>query len=73
MTAPKENYNNRVTITSLAILEEQMREFTKNLTYEERFEYLQKLIHITHGPGLSKQEKYFNTCRVNINKQHEDF
>jgi hypothetical protein len=44
MTAPKENYKNSVTITSLAILEEQMREFTKNLTYEERFEYLHKLI-----------------------------
>ena len=58
---PQAGYDNRITITTSEALEEQTREHTRYMTHLQRMEYLQKLINITHGYDLSKQEKQFLT------------
>lgn len=57
-----------LTITTFAELEERDREFTRNLTHEQRLEYLQKLISVTHGNDLSEFEKKFYEGKITIRK-----
>jgi hypothetical protein len=67
---PQPAYNTRIIITSLANLEERDRELTRNMTHNERMEYLQKLISITYSDeDLKKLEKKFNEGRIEIRKQ----
>jgi hypothetical protein len=67
---PQPAYNTRIIITSLANLEERDRELTRNMTHNERMEYLQKLINITYSDeDLKKLEKKFNEGRIEIRKQ----
>ena len=69
MNELKVSYNNRITITTLSDLEERDREHTSNMTYEQRMEYLQKLISITHSnDDLKKVENIFNEGRIKIKK-----
>lgn len=66
---PQPAYHNRITITTLADLEERDRELTRNMTHEQRMEYLQKLIRITHSDEeLSQLEKKFYTGKIRIRK-----
>lgn len=61
--------NNRITITTLAALEERDRELTFNMTYDQRMEYLQKLRRITYSDeAIIELEKKFNDGRMNIKK-----
>ena len=63
------SFYNRITITTLADLEEQDREYTRNLTFSQRLEYLQKLIANVFGNDFSTQEKKFKEGRITIRKQ----
>ena len=65
---PQADYSKRVTITTLEELEEQTREHTRNMTYEQRMEYLQQLISIVYGPVEDEQKKKFLEGRLMINK-----
>jgi hypothetical protein len=58
----------KLTITTLEQLSEMDRNLTRNMTHEERMAYLHKLITITHGDDLSKQEKEFYNGRIRINR-----
>ncbi len=66
----KANYlSNRIIVSTVADLEEQDRKFTANLTVDQRMEYLQKLINITHSEeDLLGLEKIFYDGRINIRK-----
>ena len=66
---PEVSYNNRITITTFANLEERERDHTRNMTHSQRMEYLQKLIHITHSDDdLIVLERKFNEGRIKIKK-----
>ena len=65
---PQADYS-RITISSLSDLEERDREHTRNMTHEQRLEYLQKLISIVYGTDLSEQEKEFDEGRICIRKK----
>lgn len=66
---PLPTYNNSITITTLADLEERDRDHTRNMTHDQRMEYLQKLISITHSnDDLKKVENIFNEGRIKIKK-----
>ena len=58
---------NRVTITTLEALEEQTRQQTRNMTHEQRMEYLCKLIGVIHGSDLSQYENEFYKGKIRIN------
>ena len=64
---PQPAYN-RITITTLADLEENDREHTRNMTHEQRMEYLQKLNFNLYGPDLSKQEAELKKRELKIRK-----
>jgi hypothetical protein len=64
---PQAALQNRVTITTLEALEESDREHTRNMTHEQRMEYLCKLISITYGDDLSQYEKEFYNGIIRIN------
>ena len=66
----KANYaSNRIIVSTVADLEEQDRKLTANMNVDQRMEYLQKLISITHSEeDLLALEKIFNEGRVKIRK-----
>ncbi len=68
VSEPETGYENRIVITSFDELEERSREFTRNLSHEQRMEYLQKLISITQGTDMREQIRIFNEGRIIINK-----
>lgn len=59
-------FGDNIVVTNHKNLEEADRNYMGQLTYIERFAYLQKLISITHGTDLSKQEKAFYYGRISI-------
>lgn len=63
------NYSLPIQITTSQALEEQDREFTRNMTFDQRMEYLQKLISITHSEeDLMELERKFYNSKIIINK-----
>ena len=72
MKEPGKNYNNRITISSLEESEATMRLHTTNMGHEQRMEYLQKLIEITHGNDLSELRNKFYICRIKVNPPDEN-
>lgn len=66
---PQANYRNRISITTPAALEEYDRQMTRNMSHEQRMQYLQKLISITYSDDdLKEIEKKFYTSKISINK-----
>jgi CRISPR-associated endonuclease Csn1 len=66
---PLPNYNNHIQITTLQSLEEQDREFTRNMSHDERMAYLQKLISITHSElDLKEIATKIYSSKINIKK-----
>jgi len=64
------NYSTRIQITSSQELEEQDRDFTRNMTHDQRMEYLQKLISITHSDeDLKELEVQFYNSKIIISKK----
>ena len=59
----------KIQITSNQELEEQDREYTRNLSHDERMEYLQKLIGITHSEqDLKDLTVKFKNSKIIINQ-----
>ena len=64
-----EAFYNRITITTLADLEERDRAYTRNLTFMQRLVYLQKLIANVFGNDFSEQERKFDEGKISIRKK----
>ena len=52
---PPVNYNKTITVTTLAELEDRDRTLTRNMTPEERMNYLQQLNENLYGTDLTEQ------------------
>jgi hypothetical protein len=69
LSEPQVDYGNRISITTFEALEERDREHTRKMTHNQRMEYLQKLISITHSEDdLKRLEKKFYEGKIMTRK-----